>query len=115
MMGISERKNLHALAVVAVMTSGLAVSTAAHSESIPRGADVGVGAGDCAIGEFPQTHKAYPYNELCKSMPEAEKCLAFIKQSFATNGSTVTVVPKHESLVPKAEYCLEVLKRDLGL
>lgn len=107
----TKNQTMHQIIASVVAGAGLSISVGATAKVAPppRGADVQRAAGGCAIGPFPQTMKAGPYNVLCSSMQDAEKCLAFIKGHFLSNGSTVET-----SAPDKMEYCLDTLKKDLG-
>lgn len=94
---------------------GMSVASGAMAAELPRGADIDPLAGNCGIAKFPQTSKAGPYNALCDVMQDNEKCLALIKGQYNFDGQKVTVEKFYQSEVPKARYCLDVLKRDLGL
>lgn len=100
--------------MVAVAGIGAATNASAAVQ-LPRGADVGYLAGNCPIGAFPQTSKAGQYNALCHIMQDSEKCLAFIKGHFSFNAGVVAVEPMSGEDTEKGRYCLDVLKRDLGL
>lgn len=101
--------------ILATVATAAAISTGAVAAEPPRGMDVRPTAAHCRVGTFPQTTKAGPYNVLCEVMEDSEKCLAFIKGRFAFDGQKVTVQPFHPDAQAKAQYCLDVLKRDLGL
>ena len=99
-----------------VATVGLTASvTGSATAAVPRGADVQPLAANCNIGPFPQTSKAGQYNALCNIMQDSEKCLALIKGSIYFNGTEVTTHPLTGEGVEIGRYCLDVLKRDLGL
>ena len=92
---------------VATILSGSAAM--ADEFSVPRGREIEALAGNCGIGPFGQTGKAGPYNGLCRTMSDAEKCLAVVKQSFnSENGETR---PSYQS--DKLSYCLDVFRREL--
>jgi len=111
-MKVKERKVNRGVAV-GIAVAGLTLAAQGLSKSdLPRGPDIQPLAGSCNIGPFPQTSKAGQYNQLCNVMQDAEKCLAFLKRHFHHNGEVEAV---YESDVAKANYCLDVLKRDLGL
>lgn len=107
-----KNENKVLLATVAV---AFGLSSVAGAANPPRGHEVRPLAGNCGVGAFPQTTKAGEYNVLCDSMQDSEKCLALIKQHFSVSGTTVTVDKVNSYQADKAAYCLDVLKRDLGL
>lgn len=82
------------------------------NQSPPRGPDVDALAGNCAIGPYRQTSKAGPYNPLCATMPDAEKCLAFIKQHMNDQGE-LSPVARFEDERGRAEYCLATFRAEL--
>jgi hypothetical protein len=111
-----KEKSLEQKIAALVAAAGLtAAASASAATSVPRGENVGSLAGNCSIGAFPQTSKAGPYNVLCNVMKDSEKCLAFLKGHFHFNGQTVDVRPVNHQEEAKAEYCLDVLKQELGL
>lgn len=92
---------------VATILSGSAAM--ADDLGVPRGREIEALAGNCGIGPFGQTGKAGQYNGLCKTLTEAEKCLAVVKQSFNhDNGDTH---PSYQA--DKLNYCLDVFRREL--
>jgi hypothetical protein len=110
-----KNKTLQQFLGAVVATAGLGASPLSADFQAPRGADVEPLAGNCQIGTFSQTGKAGIYNELCDVMQDSEKCLALIKGHFHYNGQTVSVQKTSEGQKAKHEYCLDVLKADLGL
>ena len=109
-------KSLEQKIAALIAAAGLtAAAGAGAATSVPRGENVGSLAGNCSIGTFPQTSKAGPYNSLCSVMKDSEKCLAFIKGHFYFNGQDVQVHEVSQKNEAKAEYCLDVLKQELGL
>lgn len=104
------RQHFYRVAIVAA-----SLGTYGYAAPMPRGADVGELAANCAIGPFPQMSKAGGYNVLCNTMQDAEKCLALVKRHFSFDGTDVTVEPVAEHEQARAAYCLDVLKRDLGI
>lgn len=100
--------------VLASLVAAASISTFASADPA-RGHEVEPIAGSCNIGTFQQTSKAGSYNVLCNVMEDAEKCLAYIKQHINYSYSQDRVIVEHADDEAKAEYCLEVLKRDLGL
>lgn len=97
------------LAIAAISFAAATASTQ-PAEGPPRGRDISSQAGNCNIGPFGQTAKAGPYNGLCETMTDAEKCLALIKgnmtsdyQFHRVNGDQIEIVG----------YCLEHLRSQL--
>jgi hypothetical protein len=98
------------LAVAASLSSGASALAA-----VGRGMNVEPLAANCQTGKFPQTSKAGQYNVLCNVMQDSEKCLALIKGQFSFDGTNVTVAPVDHDDQAKAQYCLDVLRTELGL
>ena len=107
-----NKKKVNALLASAI---GLASLSSTANAEVPRGMDIDPLASNCRIAKFPQTSKAGAYNNLCDIMQDAEKCLALIKGQFIYNGSTVSVSKFYQNELPRAQYCLNRLKFDLGL
>ena len=119
-MSIIEKQKRIRLSAIAIATllsapasafgqiTGIPQKTGSGFE-VPRGRNVLPEAGNCAIGPFNQTSKAGRYNGICESMPEAEKCLAFIKQHVSSNGEM-----RESSEKAKAQYCLDVFQQELA-
>ncbi len=110
---MGKKNDIQQLLTSMVAAAGIVGSVSATAKvdptSVPRGADIAPIAGACTIGKFPQTMKVGHYNALCHTMQDAEKCLAFIKGHFASDGDTTkTGEPA------KMEYCLGELSRVLG-
>lgn len=75
----------------------------------PRGRDVSYIASRCSIGPFPQVSKAGPYNVLCKTMPDSEKCLALVKSQIRNDGTIDADTLDKE----RNEFCLNLLTKEL--
>ncbi len=104
-------KTLGKLFTLFLASSGLAAAGTALADT-PRGQDVRPQAGNCEVGPFHQTMKAGEYNILCQEMSDAEKCLAFIKGQFDTEGGHQPFSDIH---VEKAKYCMDALQKALLL
>lgn len=101
-----------------IIASGLAAATLSMSSPLvaqnapTRGENIDSVAGHCRIGQFPQTQKVGYYNSLCEIMQDGEKCYAFLKGHVQSSGA---IEPVNSEAIEKARYCLDVLRRDLGL
>ncbi len=94
---------------IATLTAATITATA-EPIGVPRGIDVLPQAGNCNIGPFEQVTKAVPYNALCDTMPDAEKCLALIKRHMNAQ-YTLDAVRNHN--VDRVQYCLEHIRTQL--
>ena len=99
--------------VPAVLAGTVTLGQGAAAQEIVRGPNIAPIAGNCFIGPFPQTNKAGIYNRYCDELSNAEKCLAFIKGRFWSDGQTSPVSSERES--EKLSFCLEQLKQDLAI
>lgn len=72
---------------------------------VPRGPDVSVEAGNCAIGPFGSTGSAGVYDGICHRLSLNEKCLAYLKQHFDLKGEMIKAVDS-----AKAEFCIGTLR-----
>jgi hypothetical protein len=117
-MGTNNQTLINQILASLVAAASIASPAVAHTSkvgtpkapAIGRGANVERLAGHCPVGSFPQTSKAGPYNALCNQMPDAEKCLAFIKQHFNDTDGVVTETED----VDRMSYCLAELEAVLG-
>ncbi|MES2768507.1 MAG: hypothetical protein V4596_05110 [Bdellovibrionota bacterium] len=95
---------------VTMLTTLGAASVFAENLPVPRAHDIQPMAGNCAIGPFPQTDKAGPYNAHCAVLTDGEKCLAVIKQYMSSEGVLKKVSLGEEE---KVAYCLEHFKNEI--
>lgn len=89
----------------------LPAASAQADNGVPRGESIKSIAGSCQIGPFEQTSKAGSYNQLCKEMTDAEKCLALLKRHF--RGSELR--ESHGVSKDKLTYCLGSFAASLGI
>lgn len=98
----------------------LAGATGSAQFDVPRGQNVEPLAANCGAGPFGQVSKAAYYNHLCKTMTDAEKCLARIKGHLylASAGEDSTTDqylfrPARGSEADVMAYCLDHLRSQL--
>lgn len=113
------KKQTLTIAAIALATTTVGAQT--QYDGPPRGRDIDAGAGSCGAGPFGQTGKAGSYNPICRTMTDAERCLALIKgnlylnnpsdQSQATDQYHFVPATGHEAQV--MTYCLDHLRSQL--
>ena len=105
-----SKRNITSLAAtlcLAATISGFAF--AQSSDSPPRGADIGIGAGNCSVGPFGTSGDTGQYTGLCQQLTPEEICLAFFKGHFLENGD---MTPAEDTA--KAQFCSQKLIRQLS-
>lgn len=112
------KKNIKMMTVgvntlVGVIAAFTAVTAVAEPLPVPRAHDILPGASSCGIGPFGQTNKAGQYNPYCKTLTDAEKCLALIKNNMNSEGVLSKVYGDNEIETQKTAYCLEHFKAEL--
>lgn len=75
----------------------------------PRGADIGIPAGNCSVGPFGTSGDTGEYLGLCQQLTPEEICLAFFKGHFLENGE---MTPAEDTA--KAQFCSQKLIRQLS-
>jgi hypothetical protein len=99
--------DIEKMVLAGALSMGATQAFAELSEPL-RGPEIGRSAGNCFVGPFPIASKPGHYASLCEVMSDAEKCLAYVKYHFNSDGSSnLTAHPE------KLKYCIEAISKEL--
>ena len=83
-----------------LIASFIGTAQAETKEFPPRGAEIGVLAGNCDVGPFGKSGDTGAYTGLCKQLTGEEICLAYFKGHFKDDGE---MIPAYDTA--KAKFC----------
>lgn len=104
---MKNKTNTKKAMTIAAITMA-ATAGAQAQEGPPRGVEIDSMASNCNIGPFEQIGKAGPYNGLCSTMSDSEKCLALIKGYMMSHNFEFR--PARGENTERVEFCLNHLR-----